>query len=140
METHPETLSRDGVSAEETKRMAQTFVEVYQVTLIRIEQHLEDIIEDAGEQYAHGYLPWHEALHDLLNGTVLIAGEVQPADRDSFVEALRLFSFDSSARFLHDLCSSVGIRTDRGWNEKFRAHIDMLMSSLDIKKYNPAGI
>ncbi len=116
--------------------MAQTFVEVYQVTLIRVEQHLENIIEDAGENYARGYQPWHEALHDLVNGTFLIAKEVTPEDKESFSEALRLFSFDSSARFLHDLCLSMGIRPERGWNEKFKAHIEMLMSAMDIKRYH----
>lgn len=107
------------------KRAAETFVEVYQVTLIRIEQHLEDIIHDAGENYAEGYKPWQKALHDLLDGAFLLSKN-QPVKRDSLKEALHVFSFESSARFMGDLCTSIGIRKERGWEEDFHDHIKTL--------------
>lgn len=118
--------------AESAKRMVETFVEVYQVTLIRIEQHLDDVIEDAGEHYAQGYKPWQKAVHDLVHGTFLLSKEVAKPDEEALSDALRVFSFDSSVMFLNDLCHSIGIRTERGWHEHFRNHIHMLMTALDI--------
>lgn len=118
--------------AENAKRMAETFVEVYQVTLIRIEQHLDDVIEEAGEQYAEGYKPWQKAVHDLVHGTFLLSNEAAKPDEEALSDALRVFSFDSSVKFLGDLCGNIGINTERNWHERFRAHIHMLISALDI--------
>ena len=124
-----------GNSAEaalQAKRMAESFVEVYQVTLIRIEQHLDDVIEGAGENYAEGYKPWQKAVHDLVNGTFLLSKEQVKPDKEKLSEALRIFSFESSVNFLEDICRTTGITTERGWHEKFRAHVHMLLSALDI--------
>jgi hypothetical protein len=128
-----------GSDAYNAKRMAETFVEVYQVTLIRIEQHLDDVIEEAGEQYAEGYRPWQKAIHDLVHGTFLLSKETAKPDKESLGDALRVFSFDSSVKFLGDICNTIGINTERGWDEKFRAHVHLLMTSLDImpKKKRP---
>jgi hypothetical protein len=116
----------------DAKRMAETFVEVYQVTLIRIEQHLDDVIEEAGAQYAEGYKPWQQAVHDLVHGTFLLSKENVKPDKDTLSDALRVFSFESSVKFLDDLATSIGIRTERGWHERFRQHIHVLMSAMDI--------
>ncbi len=124
-----------GNSADEAlqaKRMAESFVEVYQVTLIRIEQHLDNVIDHAGEQYAEGYKPWQKAVHDLVHGTFLLSKEEVKPDKESLSDALRIFSFESSVNFLDDICRTVGIRTEREWHEKFRAHVHLLLSSLDI--------
>lgn len=118
--------------AHNAKRMAETFVEVYQVTLIRIEQHLDDVIEEAGEQYAAGYKPWQQAIHDLVHGTFLLSKEVAKPDKDALSDALRVFSFESSVKFLDDMANVVGVKTTPGWHEKFRAHVHVLMSALDI--------
>jgi len=122
-------LSND---AQNAKRMAETFVEVYQVTLIRIEQHLDDVIEEAGEQYAAGYKPWQQAVHDLVHGTFLLSKETAKPDKDALSDALRVFSFESSVKFLDDVANSIGIKTTPGWHEKFRAHVHVRMSAMDI--------
>lgn len=121
-----------GSDAHNAKRMAETFVEVYQVTLIRIEQHLDDVIEEAGDQYAAGYKPWQQAIHDLVHGTFLLSKEVAKPDKDALSDALRVFSFESSVKFLDDMANAIGIRTTPGWHEKFRSHVHVLMSALDI--------
>jgi len=125
-------FANNGNGDQSAKRMAETFVEVYQVTLIRIEQHLDDVIEEAGEQYAAGYKPWQQAVHDLVHGTFLLSKEVVKPDKEALGDALRVFSFESSVQFLDDMASSIGIRTERGWHEKFRAHVHMMISALDI--------
>ena len=133
METNDNIDTADEITElPEARRMAESFVEVYQVTLIRIEQHLEDIIEGAGEEYAEGYEPWRKALHDLLSGSYLLAQETAMPDRNTLSEALRVFSFDSSIAFLKDLCSIVGIKTERGWSDRFRQHVHILMDALNI--------
>lgn len=119
-------------AARQAKRMAESFVEVYQVTLVRIEQHLDDVVEEAGEAYAAGYKPWQQAVHDLVHGTFLLSKEEVKPDKEKLSDALRVFSFESSVNFLDDICKTVGIRTERGWDEKFRAHVHMLLSTLDI--------
>jgi hypothetical protein len=132
MEDDTRIAGNSGHNAYEAKRVAETFVEVFQVTLIRIEQHLDDVIEEAGEQYAEGYKPWQKAVHDLVHGTFLLSKEVVKPDRESLSDALRVFSFESSVNFLDDICISIGIRTERGWHEKFRDHVHMLITALDI--------
>lgn len=126
------TIVEGSANADQARRMAETFVEVYQVTLIRIEQHLDSVIEEAGEHYADGYKPWQKAIHDLVHGTFLLSKEEVRPDKESLGDALRIFSFESSVNFLNDMCSSIGIRTERGWHEKFRAHVHMLICALDI--------
>lgn len=116
----------------QARRIAESFVEVYQVTLIHIEQHLDHIIEEAGATYAEGYKPWQKALHDLVHGTFLLSKEDVKPDKESLSDALRVFSFESSVHFLDDICNSIGIRTEYEWHEKFRTHVHKLLSALDI--------
>lgn len=132
MEQSDSQPSNEALEAAKAKQIAETFVEVYQVTLVRIEQHLDEVIEEAGEEYADGYKPWQEALHNLVHGTFLLAREEAKPDTEQLSDALRVFSFEGSVRFLGDLCSSVGINTERGWQERFREHIHGLMTEMNI--------
>ncbi len=115
---------------------AESFVEVYQVTLIHIEQHLNDVVSEAGTFYAQGYQPWQEALHNLVNGAPYLARNENIPDMELFCEALRVFSFKSAAHFLNDLCADIGLKTDRKWPEKFRDHIQNLIQSIEILRRN----
>ena len=131
-EITPIEFAGSGNNAESAKRAAETFVEVYQVTLIRIEEHLDTVIEDAGAEYADGYKPWQEAVHNLVHGTFLLSKETAKPDEELLSDALRVFSFESSTEFLHDLCTILGIKTEDNWQEKFRGHVHNLLSSLDV--------
>jgi hypothetical protein len=131
METLDNNFPHHG-DPQSAKRMAETFVEVYQVTLVAIEQHLDDVIEEAGMHYADGYRPWQQAVHDLVHGTFLLSKAKVEPDKERLSEALRIFSFESSAHFLEEICRNIGLRTERGWHEHFRTHVQMLMSALDI--------
>ncbi|MDX2073483.1 MAG: hypothetical protein SFX19_03850 [Alphaproteobacteria bacterium] len=132
METVDGIAGNGDENALQATRMAQTFVEVYQVTLIRIEQHLDHVIEEAGDPYAEGYKPWQKAVHDLVHGTFLLSKEAAKPDKELLGEALQVFSMDSSVYFLDEICSTIGIRTEREWHAKFRAHVHLLMTALNL--------
>ena len=131
-ETPTITKAHEITELPEARRLAETFVEVYQVTLIRVEQHLEDIIDEAGEDYAAGYEPWRKALHDLLSGSYQLSKETAIPEKEVFEEALRVFSFDSSIAFLKDVCEIIGINTERGWSDRFRHHVQKLTDAMGV--------
>lgn len=114
------------------QRTFEEFGILYRNDLTRIEAHLDRIIESAPTVFAEGYKPWRNALHDLLAGTYMMARNIPLPNVEGFMEALRMFSFDSSIHFLRDLCISchIDVRTD--WAKRFREHIDMLLFAFAV--------
>lgn len=121
---------------EGAQRVFEQFLVIYQPVLIRVEYYLEEVIEQAGVNYAEAYKPWHVALHDLFKGVYLTAKNIPIPDKDRFIDALRTFSFDSAIQFLSDICISCKLRLPQDWVAKFREHINLLLFSLSILARN----
>ena len=118
--------------AEGAQRVFEEFLILYEPTLVRIEYYLEHVIEQVGPAYAEAYRPWHKAVHDLFRGVYLTVRNIPLPDPDSFIEALKMFGFDSAIQFLQDLCISCRIALERDWMEHFRQNIDLLLFSATI--------
>lgn len=112
--------------SDEARRAAETFVVVYQVTLVQVEEYLEDIIEEAGPQYAQGYQTWLESIRELSRGAVLLSKKAPLKHKERFIDALRLFSFNSAAQFVGDICRTLELDKDRKWPQEFRQEIEKL--------------
>ncbi len=113
-------------------RVFKEFLHAYQPILVRTEHYLEQMIQSMEPAYAAAYVPWHKSLRDLFHGAYLMARNIPLPDPESFVEALRVFSFEGAAQFLRDLCSCCRLNIPRDWAERFREHIDLLLFSLSI--------
>lgn len=133
MENYPDiTPPENEEDKEGAYRACREFLTIYQPILTRIEFYLEQVIEQAGPAYAEAYRPWHKSLQDLLHGAYLTARKIPLPDPDAFVEALRMFSFESAIQFLRDICASCQIVLQHDWKEHFRKHIDTLLFSVAI--------
>lgn len=116
---------------ESAKRAAETFIEIYEVTLVAVEHCLEEVIKEAGPEFAEGYFAWYEALHQLIDGINALAANNVNIDEEAFNEALHLFSFDGAVQFLRDLCIVKKIALPYGWREQFKTHI---LSLLEVRQ------
>lgn len=114
------------------ERACEEFFILYQPTLSRIERHLETIISHTSLNYVEAYLPWQQALRDLIRGVYLTVKKIPLPNYEAFLEALHIFSFESAIQFLRDLCTSCNIDLSQSWEEKFREHINMLLFSVSI--------
>jgi len=121
-----------GDDTEGAKRVFEQFFILYQPALTRVEHYLEHVIDQMEPAYAEAYRPWHKALRDLSQCFYLAARKIPLPDPESFMDALRMFSFDSAVEFLKDLCISCQLVLDKDWAQHFREHIDMLLFSLTI--------
>lgn len=126
--------------SEGAQRVFEEFLTLYQPALVRMEYYLEQVMEQAEPAFAEAYRPWHKALRDLYRGVYLLARRMPLPDSEAFVEALRMFSFGSSVRFLRDICLNCRLSIERDWAEHFRAHIDMLLFSLSILTRQQASL
>lgn len=122
---------------EGAQRVFEDFLTLYQPTLIRLEYHLEDIVDHAGTMYAEAYMPWRDALHELFKGVYLTAKKVPLPNKEKFIDALRTFSFNSALQFLIDMCASCKMRLPENWAETFREHINLLLFSIAILSREP---
>lgn len=113
-------------------RVFEEFLTLYQPTLIRIEFYLEEVIEQAGPEYADAYRPWHTALHDLFKGVYLTAKKIPLPNKSRFIDALKTFNFESALQFLRDLCANCKIQLSEDWVARFREHINLLLFSISI--------
>lgn len=118
--------------SEGAQRVFEEFLVLYQPTFAHIEYRLEHIIEEMQPAYADAYRPWHKALQDLFRGVYLIAKKIPLPDPEGFMDALRIFTFESAILFLQDLCVSSRLSLPRDWAQNFRKHIDMLLFSMAI--------
>src|SRR5688572_25575221 len=87
-------------------RVFDDFFSLYQPTLVRAEAYLEDIIEKVEPIYGEAYRPWHRALKDLMRGVYLMTRKIPLTNKESFLEALKIFSLESAIQFLKDICIS----------------------------------
>lgn len=116
---------------EGARRFLEEFLILYQPVLIRVEHHLEKLIQDAGP-YADAYRPWRKAVHQVFRGVYLLAKGIPVPDLDSFIDAVRMFSFDSAAQLIGDLCISSKMALKNDWAERFREHINQLLLVINI--------
>jgi hypothetical protein len=114
------------------QRVFEDFFTLYQPTLSRVDNYLENIEEQVGPLYAQAYKPWQIALHDLCTGIYLVTKKIPLPDKDKFMEALKIFSFDGAIQFLYDLCASCRITLDSNWLKRFQQHINLLLMSISI--------
>jgi hypothetical protein len=122
----------DGDDIKGAERVFEDFFTLYQPTLTQLDTYLENIVEEVGPIYAQAYRPWHIALHDLCTGIFLMSKKIPLPDKDRFMEALKIFSFDGAIQFLYDLCTSCRITLDPNWLKRFQQHINLLLMSLSI--------
>ena len=120
--TPPENLDSDSA-----RRVFESFLTIYQPTLERVEDYLEEIIDTKAPVYGAAYEPWHDALKNLLRGAYLMSRKIPLPNKEDFLEALKMFSFESTILFLRDVCLSCHIKLMRDWEENFRSHINMLL-------------
>jgi hypothetical protein len=120
-----------GDDREGAQRVFEEFLVLYQPALSSVQHYLERVIFEAPD-YADAYKPWHKALQDLFQGVYLTAKRIPLPDPDAFLEALRMFSFQSAIQFLCDLCISCRLALQRDWAKHFHEHINMLLFSQAI--------
>ena len=86
-------------------RAFEEFLITYKPVLTKVEDYLEEVIEKTNPAYVEGYIPWKNALHELIAGAYLIARKIPLPNKEDFMEALCLFSFDSAIKFIKDICN-----------------------------------
>jgi len=122
--------SVEGSKMDTSHRVFESFIVAYQPILKTAEDYLEDIVERTAPAYAEAYKPWKDALHELLRGAYLISRKIPLPNKDRFVEALQMFSFDSTIKFLCDICKLCGIKLAKDWEEDFHEYINQLLFAL----------
>jgi hypothetical protein len=123
---------KDESDSEVARRVFEEFTLLYRPTLERVGQYLEDMMETKAPAYAEAYAPWHSALKTLVRGTYLVSRKVPLPNPEAFIEAVRMFSFEGTIQFLRDVCLSCQLKLVRNWEDKFREHINLLLTSLAI--------
>src|SRR4051812_27961036 len=108
------------------------FLVIYQPAFLQVEHYLEKAMQEMAPVYAEAYRLWYKAAHDLIFGVLLMTNHRPLPDPESFMEAVRLYSFDSAIRFLQDICITSNFDTEADWSERFRENIDTLFSSAMI--------
>lgn len=120
-------LPQGGDDKEAAKRVFDEFYIFYQPVLSEVDSYLETLMNNMETAYAQAYQPWHAALQDLMQGVYLTVKKIPLPDRESFLDAIALFSFESAAQFLYDLCLSCRINLSRDWIAHFQKHINQLL-------------
>lgn len=114
------------------RRVFGEFVVLYHPLLVRIDEQLDMVISEAGPDYAEGYRPWQRALRDLLQGVYMMAKNIPLPDTERFYEALCMFSIDSAAEFIRNICIDSRLYISRIWAQQFQEHIKLLQFALSI--------
>lgn len=108
-------------------RTFEEFIVTYKPILTRVEEYLEEVIRKTDPTYAVGYMPWKNALHELMTGAYLISRKIPLPNKEDFMEALCLFSFDSAIKFLRDICNICQVQLKKNWEKEFRDHVNRLL-------------
>lgn len=113
-------------------RTFKDFTRLYAGLIEQVSQHLDASLQEVPAQVAEAYMPWQNALKDLLQGSVAIAHKMKPKNPEAFFEALQIFSLDSAVQFIRDLCLSCKIRLGQEWDTLFKEQINTLLFAYSI--------
>lgn len=114
------------------KAACNEFLVEYQPILTKVDQHLQEMIENTQPVYAQAYKPWLKALRDICMGVFLMSKGIPLPDPQALVGALKTFSFESTLQLLHDLCISSKLSLKAEWIRKFREDIDTMLFAAAI--------
>lgn len=103
------------------------FINEYHPILSTAESYLQNMIEQTEPTFAQAYKPWLKGLHDLCVGVYLLSKGIPLKNPQSLLEALKMFTFESTLQFLHDVCISCKLKLQGDWLRKFRQDIDNIL-------------
>ncbi len=139
METLSDTsfkLDKKGFEAPEYQVFEQFLID-YQPVLVRVEKYLEKTIEETDYIYREAYMPWKNALHELLEGAYFLARKIPLPSKEEFMDALFMFSFKGAIMFLHDICNICQLKLKSEWDREFQEKINLLLFSLSEQDKKP---
>ncbi len=125
-------IPRSGEHTDAIHRVFEQFLIDYQPILFRVETYLDEVIEKTDQTYKEAYIPWKNAVHELLSGAYLVAKKIPLPNKDSFIEALSMFSFEGAITFLRDICNICQLQLKNGWRKEFQDNINQLLFSISI--------
>ncbi|MBY0408239.1 MAG: hypothetical protein K2Q01_11150 [Rickettsiales bacterium] len=121
------------------KRVCKQFLDDYQPILVKIDDHLQKMIDKTLPTYAPAYQPWLKALRDICTGVFLMSKGIALPDPMGLVEALKMFTFESTLQLLNDLCDSCKLKLKAEWIRKFREDIDkVLFAAATLNQQQPS--
>lgn len=133
MESDLDMPSRTGEDGrQEALRVFTEFFNLYQPLLTSIDAYLKDSMDRMSASYAQAYMPWQGAIQDMVQGVYFTVKKIPLPDTQSFLDSLRLFSFESAIQFLYDLCEICRIQLPRDWVARFQKHIHALLTAASI--------
>lgn len=122
------------------QRACKQFHDEYQPILHKVETHLHQMTQKTDPVYAQAYKPWLKALCDICTGVFLLSKGIPLPDPAALLDALRMFSFDSTLQLLHDLCISCKLVLEKEWTKKFRRDIDIMLFAAANLQQQQQGI
>lgn len=129
---HNIPLPSHDTDVEGAHRVFEEFNKLYQPVLQSAEKHLHVVVAKMEPEYGTAYTSWYNALDELCRGIYMISRNIPMPDMQRFIDSLHMFSFDSAAQFLYDLCRNAKIPLPRDWIKVFRAHVDLLLFAVAI--------
>jgi len=118
------------LSADDSQALRQAckdFLEEYQPTLNKVENHLKKMMENTEPTYAQAYSPWLKGLRDICMGIYMLSKAIPLPDPAALLDALKMFSFESTIQLLHDICMSCKIKLQNDWIKKFHKDIETML-------------
>lgn len=108
------------------------FINEYHGLLSDVEAYLKNLIETTEPKFAQAYKPWLNSLHDMCVGVYLLAKGIPLKRPQSLIDALKMFTFESSLKFLEDACSICKIPLKKDWLQKFRQDINTVLFAVAV--------
>ncbi|MEZ5691487.1 MAG: hypothetical protein R3D71_07475 [Rickettsiales bacterium] len=127
---HYSNLPTHDVNIDTMYIVFEDFFDQYKLILTEAEQYLEKVIKNTDPHYINAYQTWRHAIHELLEGSETLSKKNNIENYEDFVEALHMFSFESTIKFLRDMCNMCDMRLKREWEKEFRERINQLLFSI----------
>ena len=127
MEKNILNASKPTEDTQAIRRACKDFLEEYQPILNRVDKHLQHMMENTEPTYAKAYRPWLNGLRDICKGIYLLSKGIPLPDPEALLDALKMFSFESTIQLLHDICVSCKLKLQNDWVLKFRKDIDTML-------------
>lgn len=105
------------------QRFFNEFLKQYHYALYNAGEYLDEMLAALTPEIAEGYRPWRQALRDLLDGTYRMARRIPLRSAQAFQDAIRIFTLESAATLLQDLCICCRMTLPVHWAATFLANM-----------------
>lgn len=125
---------------ERDRQLCINFINTYYPVFADVDPYLKEQINASETRCAEAYKHLREPLHELCVGIYQLTFKEGTPEKEGLMNAVNIFSLQSSAHFIYDICVTCETPLKHDWCQQFNQDILVIKNAIShlgaVKKIN----